>query len=235
MGSEDLLTAQQVAGMLGVTTDMVQKLVRQGLLKPQYQGTSLVAPRLYRETDVAALVEAREAKLDLPTVAAIARQAYTASRSLERVVKQLLELLGADVPLLKLGKDDVLSLCAKVDDALEQEFPPEAREVLDWAKIFYAIGEEYFELVASQLGDEEPWKRFLDLGQKLSREAPRKSFMIDKELEAAYGYLEVARRNLRNSSFFYIRNRHGRKTASDLFPEVKGDKHEDIITLAFPG
>jgi len=233
MGSEDLLTVQQVARMLGVTTDMVQKLVRQGLLKPQYQG-SITAPRLYREADVAALVEAREAKLDLTTVAAMARQAHTASRSLERVVKQLLELLGADVPLLSLEKEDVLSLCAKVDDALEEEFLPEAREVLSWAKVFYAIGEEYFGLVESHLGEKEPWKRFLDLGQKLVREAPRKSFVIDKELEATYGYLEVARRNLRNAAFFYVANKHGQRLASGLFPEVKRDRHEDIITLAFP-
>jgi hypothetical protein len=232
-GMGNLITLKQAADLLCCTTQHVYVFVRQGLLRPQYpEGKSLTEGQHFFEEEVSALVEAKAMGSDMPTVAAMARQAFVSSRMLERTVEQLLEVLGAKIPRLPPDKDSVLALYIQAEDALHSSELPSAKEVLDWARVFYGLHEDYLALVTVYVGTDEPWRIFMDLAQKLYNEAPVGT--ADKELEAAYGYLAVSVRNARNVAYFYVRHRLGRIVASDVFPNTTGDVHEEIIALAFP-
>jgi hypothetical protein len=230
---DERITAKEAARMLGVTTRMVRYWTRKGIIRPFKPGGSVSAVPMYLRTEIDALLEARSKKVDLQTVATMARQAHVSSRQLERTVSRLLEIIGANIPMLSLKEENVHALYLQVEDALEQDYQPPADEVLEWARIFYAVGEEYLGLIEEVVEDEEPWAKLLELSNSLSVRAPRDLFSGDKELEAAYGYLEMARRNMRNVAYFYIRNRHGSRAASGAFPGT-GDITEEVIALAFP-
>ena len=117
---DDLLTSHEVAKMLRITVEGVKKMVQRGTLRSIPKGNSAMSPRLFRQEDVAALVEARESNLDITSVAAMARQAYVASRNLEKLVANLLEVMGARLEPLEVTKEAVLALYAKVEHALEE-------------------------------------------------------------------------------------------------------------------
>lgn len=230
-----LLTPERAAEMLGISVRQTNNLARSRIFHAVFpEGRSIKAPRFYREDEVLAYLEIRDKRLDLAQLATIARQAYVASRQSERLLKRLMYFVGVDLPQISHKPEDVYSLYIRVEDALEDEGELKPEKIMQWARIFYAIGEEYLWLIEQIVEDVEPWKKLLDLSQKMSREAPRGEFAANKEVMTAYGFLESGRRNLRNVSFFYIRNRHGDQAASLAFPTSQGDIIERQINIAFP-
>ena len=101
---------------------------------------------------------------------------------------------------------------------------------MEWARAFLAMNEEYLDLTEAYTGDENCWVAFKDLADIMLREAPHSRLNFDKELEAAYGYLDVGRRNLQTGVFFYIRNRFGSHVANEQL-DVE-DAHQEVLSLA---
>ena len=226
-----LLTTEEAAEVIGISVRQLNRLCRSQVLNavfPQNKG------RRFRESDVMAYLEIKDKKLDMPTLAIMSRQAYATSRAVEQQLEQLLFYLGVDIPRLGCGVADVIRLYVQVEDALDDEEELDRDKVLDWARIFYAVTEDYLGLIKAELEDPEPWKKMLDLANQLYKNAPREKFNIDKELASAYGFLDAGRRNLRNVSYFYIRNSLGPRAASAAFPVAHGGRNERIINLAFP-
>jgi Helix-turn-helix domain len=231
-----LLTSEQAAEVLDMTIRNVHRLCRANVLVASFpEGKGLNSPRFFKEADVMAYLEIRDKKLDISSLATIARQAYVTSRAVERNLERVMYYLGLDQPVLSYKRQDVMRLYIQVEDALDftqRDVKPE--KVMEWARIFYAIGEEYLWLIEELLEDPEPWSKLLALASKLYDAAPRERFKEDPTLTSVYGYLNAGRRNLRNVAYFYIRNNHGFQAARKAFPATTGDRDDRIIGLCFP-
>lgn len=231
-----MITQEEAADVLDVSVRQLNRLCHAGILTAHYlEGGEFSAPRTFNEADVMAYLEIRDKKINVSTLAVIARQAYVASRAVERQLEQVTHYLGLNLPHLSHRRQDVMRLYVQVEDALEivdRDIKPD--KIIEWARIFYAIGEEYLWLIEDLLEDPEPWKNLLELANTLYKNAPRETFNENKRLASAYGFLNAGRINLRSVSYFYIRNKHGDRVASLMFPASQGDRTERIINLAFP-
>lgn len=210
MGSTDLyVTPAEAAELLGVSVEMVHVYDRKQLLEAYYPNGRKAGKRFLAE-DVYALVELRqEHKGDfLRRLPQIAMRAVVTSRRVEKRLDELMQFLGLNDVVLPLDATSIALLHFQVEKALVQPRVEDQQELLDWAKKLLAINEEYLDLVKLHLGDEYPWKPYLDLARKLS--------------EACGGrqrsFLEHARANLRNVAYFYERSWRGPKEAEKLFP-----------------
>ncbi len=231
-----LLSSKEAADVLGISVSWLNRLCHSQTLTALFpEGKGMRSPRFFKESDVMAYLEIKDKELDIPTLATLTRQAYVTSRATELQLEQLLFYLGIDLPRLSLRKQDVMRLYVQVEDALDithRDLKPD--NIMKWARIFYAVGEEYLWLIEQLLEDDEPWGKLLELANAIWKEAPREEFNMDKPLASAYGFLDAGRKNLRNVAYFYIRNKHGPQTASLAFPVSHGDRDERIINLAFP-
>lgn len=233
MGStrDDLITAKEAAESLGVSTAMIHKMTTRGLLSPIDFGKKRI--KYFRRTEVAAVASLRLTRLDLATVANAAIRALALAQMNERRLEEISAVLGFQAMPLNLEEQEVVALFIRVQDALDKEGPPSAEEVRGWAKLFLQITEEYFRVVALHTASAEPWKPFMLLGEKLAEEAPRKQFATDPALASSYSFLEVARRHLRHTAYFYLRNGQGAPTANKRLPNVEGGIDELMIGLLF--
>ena len=228
---DDLVTAEEAAELLGVTPGHIKNIVYAGHLRPYYRGGGR-RRRLFKRAHLEGYLKAREKKWTTGEIACIAMQAMAEVKSLETEVRHITNHLGLRIQGLNMDELSVKETVAKVE--YELEAPPRARsaiEIWEWAKMFYAIGEEYFEMVAQWTDLEEPWQPFVQLGWKLGKEAPP---LFDKEVEIAYGYLGMGRRVMRQSVYFYVRNRHGKRVSDKLFPEMGDDLVSPVIGMAYP-
>jgi hypothetical protein len=233
MGStrEDLITAEEAAESLGVSTAMIHKMTTRGLLSPVDFGKRRL--KYFRRAEVAAVASIRMTKLDLATTANMAVRALALAQSNDRRLDELSSILGLQGTSLSLEENEVVALFIKTQDALKEDCAPTASEIREWAKVFLRISEEYLRVVVLHTAAPEPWKPFMLLGEKLAEEAPREKFSKDDLLTASYGFLEVARRHLRHVAYFYIRNERGAPTANKKFPNVEGGVDELMIGLLF--
>ncbi len=231
MGSDALIDPTEAGQLLGVTREHVHHLVRSGMLRPRYaKERGRQAPMRFHREEVAALVETREKKTyDLQKIAGQAAQAFAMARQLERRVELLENFLGRMTWPLETDEESVVALYARAQDA-QQEPDTSIAGVMDWARTFIAMGDEYLDLTEAFTGDENCWKVFKDLSDIMIFAVPRDRINFDRELEAAYGYLDVGRRHLQTMSFFYIRNRFGNHVAKELL-DVESC-HEEVLSLA---
>lgn len=230
MGSS-LIEVEEAAELLGVSHRSVHHFVRQGLLRPRYpRGRKLNAPEMFHREEVAALVEARERKLDFHQITTAAMQAHASSRSLERRVEFLEQLLGRSYATLSLEEEDVSAIYAEARRGMEVP-PLNVEGVMRWSAIFLSVGEEFLERLVAVTGDTESWRVFLDLSAAIIRDAPLDTFSYDKELEAAFGYFRYARENVRRVIYFHLRNCHGERAAAYIVKPKTNDAHAGVLNL----
>lgn len=230
----NFLTPAEAAKILNVTVRAFNQMVRKGFVTPTFpEGKKWNGKRLYKEEDIADLLEVHAQKWDLPTTAALARQALVKTKQLDRCVKSLLSVIGANMKPLSLKARDVTQLYLQIEEEIHRLDPYNPEEILRWAHVFYAMGEEYLWYIEQEVEDREPWRKPLLLAEKLMEELPRGRCRIDKELDSAYQILDMARRNMRNVSYFYIRHRKSQRAAHKEFPALEGDIHEEILSFAF--
>ena len=227
----ELVDATRAAEILGVTKRQIHNLARQGVIRAHYpKGRKLSAPQMFKAEEVAAYAELREKKLGLVEVASIAQQALITCRMLERTVDRMRGLIGM-CPLPDFSKDAILEKYNQAQDALQSELPFDVDEVVEWSHFFQNVGEEYFELVEKHTGDGSPWNYFLKLASKMRKEAPE---YTDRETQVAYDCLAVASTFMRQSAYFYIRNKYGKRTAAKICPETADDIASPVLAMAFP-
>lgn len=208
-------------------------MVHRGFLRARYPiGLSVTEDASFDPEEVAALAELRMKNLGLSEVAALAKMSNVRTAGLSRQMERLTEFLGVDIPVLDLTEPAVLQLYAEIESVLDLEIIPATPIFIHvWAKKFYAMGEEVFAQLEECTGDNEPWKKPLDLATRLFREKPVGD---DLELETAYRYLLVGRRFMRQAAYFYVRQQHGTRTAHRLFQEVEGDLNYRILSIVMP-
>jgi DNA-binding transcriptional MerR regulator len=228
----ELMTTGDAARALSVTAKTVRDWVKKGILLPVKPCNRRSAP-LFKEEDVEVLRDLRRRRLGMPEVATMALQAHISSRETERAVRRLLDILGANVPVLLLDAEGLRSLKGQAKRALAVPWEPTAAEVLDWSRTFYALGEEHFLLLELTTKEEEPWRVFTELAKQLGLKVAKLA-ITDKEMDLAYGYLNMARRSLRDTAYLYVRSQHGRDRAAKAFPLSTGDPHEEVLSLMFP-
>jgi hypothetical protein len=228
-----LIPADEAARILGVTKRQLHSNVRSGLLRAHYPTGASVHPSrpLYDADEVAELADIKRRGLSLAEVAMMAHRSYLLSRQLSRAVQRLMDIVGIDLELPDLSREAVSSLHLEVRDAYASLTPLVPKDVLRWAKAFYVMGEEYFAAVEEYLCLDEPWKAYLDLASKIMDGMPSKEVRASTELQAIYGTFQTSRLILRQSAYFYVRERHGKVLAAKMFPDVKGDMHEDMLAL----
>lgn len=228
---DDLVTVKEAAEILEISEKQVRSYIRDGSLAAQYpEGRKLSAPTMIHREELAGLAEFLRSDMSIPKLMAIARRAHIASRSLERVVRRINAATGANVPIADLSKEAVVATYLQVEEALEEYKVRSPEEITRWSRVFLAAGEEYFEAVAQHTGDQQPWKKFLDLAVRIRKEAP--VTIADTELSTAYGYFAAAARFMRQAAYFYVRNHHGLPVASSLFPETADDLVAPVLLMA---
>lgn len=239
MGStaDDEMPASEVAKILNVDIRTLQGMVRRGLLQPAAKRRTVTASTPFRADEVAAFADVRFKKLDLGFVASMAMRAYVISKANERRIDRVSDLLGLDLPALETDEDSVVRLFI---EAQEHELPervlPPLEEVRRWATVLFSIDENYLRLVEHHTGCTEPWEPFFELAQRMLEAAPARSTIRSRELEAAFAYLEAARRHFRGVMYFFYRARHGQRAADRAFPEMT-DRGVDaeMAALLYPG
>lgn len=228
--SEDLLTTQEAAKMLGVPIRALKTLIQKGVLEPEVGDTK---KRGFRLSDLSALAQALSKKMDLSSIGHMALKALAIATRADRKINQLYEAVGFRVLDLPLEEASAVALYQRTQEALFQmEFSPD--EVTEWARVFLAMSEEYLKLLELYTESEEPWKVFMDLGAHLSEAAPVEKFTYRKDLEAAWGLLRVGRNHLRQVSYFYARQKLGARKAGQLLPDAQLSTTETVLNLLFP-
>lgn len=225
----ELITAKEAADIIGVGPRQLSALARQGFIRTQHKKGDRRTP-YYDPNEIVAYADMKQKGITFAEIAAMAQQNRARVTRLERVVNRLLGVIGADTPTLKLDRQSVISMHLTVEDALELPVYT-SKEVLDWSKIFYSIGEEYFEEVANIFNTPEPWKPYLELAKRMAKKAPFRQMEVDIEVKATYNYLKLATRFVRQAAFFYVRGKSGSREAYRTFPESTGDPHEDILSI----
>jgi hypothetical protein len=231
MGSE-LLTRAEVAAILDVDVRTVDRMSSSGWLTPHRTGGAARSSR-YKRDEVSALLEFRDWKRpDIATVNRIAMQALVRSRAAERKLEQLCTLLGADGTTIPTAEDEVVRLYMRAEDVVQTpELRLSAAEVLEWGRILLSINEEYLELVRVYVTPPEPWSVFTDLARRVSENGRSADGL---ELQSAYAYFELARRNMRNVAYLYVRRVGGEKEAKQRFPGPNSDYKTLLISSLFP-
>lgn len=221
------VSAPQAAELLGVTERQLKRLERNYHLRP-----SKTRPKAFLLDDVLALKEVRDNPPTYAQLAVMAKQADMRARGLERAVRQLLHVLHADVPLQDLSEEAVKALHLRMQEALQNPLQPTTEELHEWGRTFFGIGEEVLEAIELHVHDGEPWWLPLALSKRFLSEAPRDLVEKDPETRAAYQYLTMAQRTMREASYFYVRHKHGSRSASELFPHSTGQVHKELSALA---
>lgn len=206
----------------------LRAFVERDVLRPTKLGRS--GP-MYDGNDVEVLAELLGTSLDLQLVAGTAKLAEFRARRAERLILQLMDMLGVNTPTVSLGYRELTALYYKAEDDLMREPNFEPREIREWSKLFYALGEEHFEALALYLSEPAPYKVFTDLAMKLRRAYT--SLTNSSGAEAAAEYLAAAGRCVRQTAFFYLHGRVGYVEARHILGKAEPDLDREIIDLMF--
>lgn len=226
MGSNSLISPAEAAKLLNTDRRGLRRLVKGGFLREHAHSDK---PAYHRE-EVAALRETRESRLSPRRVASYAARAYAAARSIERRVEMLEAVFDLKARCIPCDEESAIALYVEAQEALE--FPPSrVDDVLRWASVFLAIGEEFLDLLEAYTDDDECWRPFYDLSQRMLAEKPTELFFYDKILETAYGFLEASVRHITSVCFFHVRQRAGVNTANRIFHEEPSDEYEELLAI----
>jgi hypothetical protein len=224
----EYLTAEEVASILGIGRRQLGRHVRKGLLR-QFHPEGKQVP-YYDPEEVTALLNIRNKSVSSTALSMLVKQTSMRVTHLEKIVEQLITALGANIEVLPIDKDSVVALWYRAKAALEAGTGQDTKEVLAWAGIFSAIGEEHLEVLATALELEEPYNVFTKLGKELYKKYPY-GLEDDPGAKGVLQLLNVSRDKLRRVMESYISMTSGKVLGYEIFPKSKGDAHTDIVAL----
>ena len=227
----EYLTLGETAKELKVSMNAVSRLSRLGVLTPK-NSTAGRRSLLFKLEDVENVKGLHGKSIELAEVAMLAKQASLSSKATERAVQRLMSVLGIDIPILFLDEASARDLLRRAQNEMSFPGTQDVKNIMDWARTFYAMGEEHFQQLEMFTDDPEPWKLFTELAKKMCTSISTLA-LVDKEMEMAYGYLNMARRSMRDAAYFYIRSKYGKARSDKTFPDAKGDPHEEVLALIF--
>ena len=231
MGSEqpELIDALSASKLLGVGRSEVQHMVRAGHLIPVYDE---FLRRRFRVTDVMQLRDLRQAcDLSLPQLGLVAIQARAIARDNAAKIRQLYTMFGADYRNLSREESDVRDIYVRARKRAVENRRFEVEEIMEWARVLMSIDEDYLVIINKLMQVHEPWRVFMDLAQAIWETARLSELRFDKEREAAFGFIGVGRRHMRNTAYFYVRNHEHVSIAKQKFPDSIQDYDQHIIDL----
>lgn len=230
---EVLVSTAEAATLLGITVRQFQRLVKQGVIKPHPSSKSTLKQRVFRVSDVSAVLEIRSKGSNPEAAFVEARQAAIEVRLLRKEVERLRTVLGLDMPVLPVDRDALISLLLECEDALHAMPSQDPEALLRWARILHSLTEMHFELVTFYSDQKEPWKPFLNLGRHLLSGYNPEMVRNNIELNNIYMLLASGLKMARQAAYFHVRNLYGKQYAERITPEVKGCPHEDVIAMSF--
>jgi len=233
---EDFVTLEVAAGLLGISCRQLQRMVKQGILKPDPRmSRSTRTSRLFRVTDIAALQEIRSRGNNPEAAFVEARQAAMEARALRLEVDNMRKALGLDMPTLATDRDTIISLLLRAEDALRDLPTQDPGELLEWARVFHSLTEAHFESITFHSDQKQPWRAFLNLGRHLLAGEQPMVTRYDFNLQGIYQMLAAGLRHTRHAAYFHIQTLYGKEYAAKVLPDVKGCPHEDVIAMSMSG
>lgn len=232
---EDLVTHEVAANMLGITTRQLQRMVKQGIIKPHPSSPSTLKKRLFRVSDLSAIQEIRAQGSNPEAAFVEARQAAIEVRMLRKEVERMRVVLGLNMPIINTDRDTVMRLLIEAEDELREIPSQDHSKLLYWARVFHAITEAHLEAITFHSSQKEPWKSFLNLGRHLLTGYNSMVTRYDIELNNIYLLVAAGLKSVRQVAYFHVRNLYGKEYAAKLMPEVKGCPHEDVIAMSLNG
>ena len=224
----DLIDSEEAAKILGLSRARLLAITREGQIRAYPSGKAY----LYDPNEVHQLKDLRKSNVTFVEVAAAATRSELAALRLEKKLDMLCSMLGANIPCADVSVDAVVALHLKVQDTYNLSgVVPTLGDVIHWAKIFQSLSEQYFHVVSSQFLTDEPWAPYIDLVNKMISTAPWKHINRDVELRFAYDLLDLGRRTMRQTAFFYVCRTANKRLAHQMFPESLGDVHEDVLAM----
>lgn len=209
----------EAARLLGVTVRTLALWTRQGLLTPRFIGDK--REMHYALSDLQMLRLARSDKnTDVWHVKALALQALSTAKSTELRLLEVFDHLGLNGVALDRGEEGIRAICNELTNGWTIAQLLDPSWVRYWGGVFFATDEVYFALVHSALGDDEPWKRFMDFANDVTRGAlveVEESTRASDELRVAYKYFQAGARHLWYVGYMHCRRRHGRRVADVVF------------------
>jgi helix-turn-helix protein len=232
--SEEMVTVQEAADLLGVSVSQMNNIVRRGSIQPySTDGRVTRHKRLFRLSDIAALREVRSKGYNLQGVLVESRHSAIETRALRRELDRVKFLLGIDIPSLPTDRDTLVALLLRAEDAIRELATQNPHELLGWARVLYAIGEAHLEAITYHTGQQEPWRVFLNLGRHLCLGQDFQRTIYDGELHNIYLLLNAGLRRARQAAYFHVRSLNGKTKAEEMFPEAKNCVHESVIAMSF--
>jgi hypothetical protein len=230
MGSEELVSRQEAADILGVTPKMITYWTDREILKPRPVEGDRLGRLKYDREEVAALAEARERGEKLSDVALTAQVAYAAARVAQRKADMLMKALGYGPPL-RVDPESVRALHLEAEEDCTRVINGEER-VNYWADVFFGICDVYLEKVAEVMQTEEPWEPYLTLMRRLAGHADYHEASFNPLLRRAYHRLNASRAAFRQSFCTYLVAKFGIKKAKQTFPNEFGNEMYRIMRYA---
>lgn len=204
-------------------------LIDKGVLKPTK--TWVKGAPLFEADDVAVLAELIGKTLDLPQAVGTAKLAEFRARRAERLVMQVLDMLGVNIPIIDIGYKALTALYYRAEDDLGREDNFEAIEIREWSKVFYGLGEEHLEALSLYFSEPEPYRVFMDLGARLKKMyLPASKRMVDA---LTLEYLQASVRCLRQTAYFYVGPKEGLAKARQVLGGCVPDINRELLDLMF--
>jgi DNA-binding transcriptional MerR regulator len=218
---EGYLNRKETAERLNISLRHLNTLVRRGLLQPQ---RVLNATKMFfHQSEIEHLTLARsEKELDLRGVKTLALQALSSVRVLERRIAELYNVMGLSAEPLERDTAAIRTLALQLENGVVDDQLRDPPWVKSWASTFFSMDVLYFQLVRDALGDDEPWKRYIDFANRLKAAGYKQvheAIKYSDILAHAYKYLHAASRHLTHEGFIYCRQLHGRRIADQVFHE----------------
>ncbi len=225
--SEGVLGIQKAAKELQVSVRTVQNMVKSGLLSPVFIKDKKTGHNrmCFNQNEVWAVTANRLEKGSTAKTGNVAARALALAQHTHKQLESVLLLLGITEEALSFGEEDVAALYEKAREFLKYGGISSEGDAVFWARVFMQTSEEYLRLLEHH--DQRPWILLLGVGEKIAKELrDNTSLTIDKTL----GFLNAARRHLRNTAYCFVRAKEGYKgVASNGVDYQRLD--EEIIRL----
>src|SRR5690606_23271594 len=233
MGRNDgLITANEAAELLGMTTPNFNCLVKDGYFSPIYPN-GRIRGRLFREEEV---LEYKKGRLRVSPIAGrikstnaqyLAEKAMLLAKQVSVRLDEFCSFLGMDGCRLELNEEG-LRRFFKVQGMLDQYYyTVEPKEVFELAKLVQSVDEPYLKFIYKELGHQTPWEPFYKVANKVLNDVLTQDLASNPKLAQATGFLVSARNNLRMVAYFYERSVNGPRKARRTLPDV--DPDEEIL------
>lgn len=213
---DDLVHLFDAARHLGIETRALRKLVKQGLLDPiRKHGKTY-----FRISDVNLAAHAIHKGVNVVTAMETAIKALALAEKLQKKLHDLMTAFGvADEAFHLLTDSEVLLGWEVAIDGMEKRFEKlPADEVIRWTRFIYRVDVEFLIRAGYLMNTKEPWLPFVNLARAILSDVPQ---VCEPEVSAAYTYLEVAARHLREAAYLFCRAMYGENVANLTFPDEK--------------